>query len=420
MKTIGPLHVENGGNQLLFSEDNGMPMIGATSIAGAFREYAREVFSTDEKNGLVDLFGEGGVKSQKSKVFFTDAIANQRRINTRPHISINSRTGSIQISNGRGQYFEQDYIESDTEFDFAIRLYLDDDRETAVESCLKALDAGVIKLGGMKNSGSGRFKLVSVTKKTWNLKNKGFVTYIKNTGTEEHDILTEIHKVRIDDNFVRIALDFTTKSPLIIKGLPEISLSDDKQPDSVAMKNGFGQYIIPGSSLKGLFRSQCQIIVDFLGRDRQLITEMFGSEKKEKLLDDDKLKCGKLSFHDVVFENADDEVAYTRNKIDKFTGGTMGTALLSEKPIKAKGRMEIILKKGENSDAQIGLILFALRDLTAGDVSLGSHQGIGRGRIAGEKILINDEIIIDLTCAKGNNSEKYTPYLSALIGGEAV
>lgn len=414
MKTVGPLHVENEGDELLFSMDNGMPMIGATSIAGAFREYARE------KNGPDDLFGIGGAKSQKSKVVFTDAVATQRQISTRPHISINSRTGSMQMLNEKGQYFEQDSIESGTEFVFEIRLYLNDDRETVLESCLKALDAGVIKLGGLKNSGSGRFTLVSVTRKTWDLKNKSFVAYIKNTGANEQDILAEIRKLRIDDNFTRIAMDFTTKSPLLIKGLPEAVLSGEKQPNSAAIKNGMGQYIIPGSSLKGLLRNQCQKIIDFLGGDRQLIIEMFGSEKKGKLLDDEKLKCGKLSFNDVIFENANDQVSYSRNKIDKFTGGTMETALLSEKPIKARGRMEMVLKKGENSTEQIGLILFALRDLAVGDAALGSHQGIGRGRITGEKIMVNDEIIIDLTQASVQTSEKVKPYITALTGGEAV
>lgn len=321
--------------------------------------------------------------------------------------------------NEKGQYFEQDYIESGTEFDFEIRLYLIDDQETILESCLKAFDAGIIKLGGLKNSGSGRFTLVSATRKTWDLKNKGFVAYLKNTGANEEEILAEIRKLPIDDSFTRIAMDFTTKSPLLIKGLPEAALSDEKQPDSTAMKNRLGQYIIPGSSLKGLLRNQCRKIVDFFGRDRQLIIEMFGSEKKEKLLDDEKLKCGKLSFNDVIFENANDQVIYTRNKIDKFTGGTVGTALLSEKPVKAGGRIEMVLKKGENSTAQIGLILFALRDLAVGDATLGSHQGIGRGRIAGEKIMVNDDIIIDLTQGNVQNSEKLKPYLTALTGGEA-
>jgi CRISPR/Cas system CSM-associated protein Csm3 (group 7 of RAMP superfamily) len=420
MKTFGPLHIENEGGELLFSEDNGMSMIGATSIAGAFREYARETLGADGKSSLENLFGAGGGKSQKSKIVFTNALAIRRQVGTRPHININNQTGSIQMLNGRGQYFDRDYIESGMEFDFEIRLYLRDDRETILEKCLKALDAGIIKIGGLKNSGSGRFTLVSAKKKTWNLKNKGFVAYIKAAGSEKQEILAEIRKLPVDDNFIRIAMDFATQSPLLIKGLPEAVLSEEKLPDSVAMKNGIGQYIIPGSSLKGLFRSQCQKIVDAVGHDRQMIIEIFGSEKKEHLLEDDELKCGRLSFNDVVLENVNDQVTYTRNRIDKFTGGVKETALLTEKPVKARGRMEMVLKKGENCAAQIGLILFVLRDLAVGEVALGSHQGIGRGRIVGEKIMIDNEIVIDFTQANIQSSEKLKQYVTALIGGETV
>jgi hypothetical protein len=77
-------------------------------------------------------------------------------------------------------------------------------------------------------------------------------------------------------------------------------------------------------------------------------------------------------------------------------------------------------KKSVNSAAHIGLILFALRDLAVGDAALGSHQGIGRGRIAGERIMVNDEVVVDLTKAGAQNSEKLKPYINALIGGEAV
>jgi CRISPR/Cas system CSM-associated protein Csm3 (group 7 of RAMP superfamily) len=420
MKTLGPLHIENEGEELLFSEDNGMPMIGATSIAGAFREYAREALGADGKSSLENLFGIGGGKSQKSKVVFTDALATQRLIGTRPHISINSKTGSVQSFNTRGQYFEQDYIESDTEFDYAIRLYLMDEQETVLEICLRALDTGIIKLGGLKNSGSGRFALISVMKRIWKLTNKGFVDYIIASGAEGREILPEIRQLSLDDHFIRIAMEFTTQSPLLIKGLPEAVSSVEKLPDSIAMRNRLGQYIIPGSTLKGLFRSQCQKIADVMGCDRQMITEIFGSEKKERLPKDEKMQCGRLSFNDVLLENVDDQVTFIRTKIDKFTGGVMGTALLTERPVKARGRMEMVLKKGDNNAAQIGLILFALRDLAVGDTALGSHQGIGRGRIAGDKIMIDNETVIDLTKTDIRNSEKLNSYITAVMGGETL
>ena len=81
-----------------------------------------------------------------------------------------------------------------------------------------------------------------------------------------------------------------------------------------------------------------------------------------------------------------------RVAIDRFTGGSLQSALFNEKPVypcslkeqtKTNIRLRLTLEEPEN--AEIGLLLLTLRDFWYGHAALGGETSNGRGTLQGIK-----------------------------------
>lgn len=83
----------------------------------------------------------------------------------------------------------------------------------------------------------------------------------------------------------------------------------------------------------------------------------------------------------------------SRNRIDRFTGGTIDTALFTTKPIWQKKREEPVVrlhfgvKAAESWEA--GLALLLLKDLWLGRTAIGGEKSIGRGTLKGVRATIS-------------------------------
>ena len=77
----------------------------------------------------------------------------------------------------------------------------------------------------------------------------------------------------------------------------------------------------------------------------------------------------------------------TRNRIDRFTGSTIDSALFCEEPVWQQKRDEktVTLKASLKncSKAEAGLMLLLLKDLWLGNMNIGSGRGVGRGVLRG-------------------------------------
>lgn len=77
-------------------------------------------------------------------------------------------------------------------------------------------------------------------------------------------------------------------------------------------------------------------------------------------------------------------------RIDKFTGGTYRSGKFDEIPVIGKINIKVKVKKEiELAKPVTALILYALRDLACGSISLGGLSSIGRGFLNGNEILID-------------------------------
>ena len=167
-----------------------------------------------------------------------------------------------------------------------------------------------------------------------------------------------------------------TEGELLVKGIAVMD-EGENAPDAVNMKNAGGDYIIPGSSLKGAVRSQMERIAAYLGCE-EVIRETFGCAAEA----DGRGNTGNIAFFDtVVGEAARNDMADVRHRIhiDKFTGGVMERALFSEKNVSGEMKLRIAVSDKNTPDRSCALLLLALRDLAIGVMSLGSGYNIGKG-----------------------------------------
>lgn len=165
-----------------------------------------------------------------------------------------------------------------------------------------------------------------------------------------------------------------------------------RRPDFVhlhthAYASNSNKPVLPGTSIAGALRQRAQRIANTLSGDaakaRRLIDGMFGPRKIEG---GPQLCASRITINE-EFVKQSRAFVQTRIKLDRFTGGTLETALLEEEPTfggQVKLGLRLRLAPNPTKDAEIGLLLLVLKDLWLGDLPLGGEAAIGRGRLRGQ------------------------------------
>ena len=261
------------------------------------------------------------------------------------------------------------------------------------------------KNGSKKTSGAGSFRIKKITAQYYNMtKNSDLFNYLLGTRGNNIDIkLQESASSNAVDTF-EVKLEAIT--PLLIGGT---NVYDPQKPDRMNIKNGLGNYVIPGSSLKGVIRQQCTKISRYFN-SQDIICEIFGSD------DSNKPKAGRVFINDFDLNNVRDNVISNRIHIDKYTASVMEGALVEEEPIFGEFTLKLMYKKTGNKKTDkkaVGLLILALKDLADGSLSIGSGYSIGRGRFKGTKIILNNTTIIDYDTNDNNKALEYIEALKA-------
>ncbi|MFX0548668.1 RAMP superfamily CRISPR-associated protein [Hathewaya histolytica] len=417
VKNITPLHIGTDDDELLISQEYNKVYLPATTISGVFRAYIREIYGEYICN---DVFGEG---KSESKIYVYDSYSDLKSKEVRPSVKIDKHKGSSH----NGVKFNREYVGAEHEFNIRFEVLGKDKEEGEknkeyIYQCLNALNKGQIVLGAYTTSGAGIFSVESIETCSYDFSNiKGLMGYLKRD--KKH--ASKLRKSYIDkgsfvkeveSNFIDFIIKGNLDTPLLVKGQDTL---DYKKPDGENIKNAQGDYVIPGTSVKGVIRSQSERILDYFEK-MFLKEEIFGTEQEEnnsnnedikknnfngniikEKREEDKLPC-RIYVSDVVIENPvnkEGETIYHRIKLDKFTGGVMKGALIEEQPILGELAIKIRLKKFREdkliegnikNNAVIGLLSLALRDLCIGDVSLGSGFSIGRGKLRADCMEIKD------------------------------
>lgn len=431
-KLTQPLHVGSAGGkseEVLIHPVTRKPYLQASGIAGPFRAYFAGGRTAEEVGDVFGISGEDLPKEKnmngelvraddvESRIQFTDGVfVNEPKLELRPHVKIDSVTGTVASRDNGGQKFNTEYIGSGAEVKYAIYLYGKKEDAVAdrklIEDILSAVQAEAVQMGGMKSTGCGYMTITEAYVYSFDMEDEDSRNkWIEEDQLDksEYDIL-KISKL-IDKNPVAytVVISGKTEGSMLIRAIAVSEVGEDA-PDSVNIRNAGKQYIVPGSSLKGAVRNRMESILSYIGKDlpvwykEKMIIDAFGGReielkedsKKRKNAKDDKYtgRVGNLRFYDTVvgtIEDNDMAPLQHRIRIDKLTGGVMHTGKFSEKNMAGDFEMKIAVGDMNSPDATFALLVMALRDLMIGIYNLGSGYSVGKGFLTIDKVEITDK-----------------------------
>lgn len=414
-----PMHVGSADGEredILRHPTMGQPFIQASGIAGVMADYVQKAYG---ENTRIDLFG--GVKQiekseekenqkndrrveVKSKVVVLDGrfVTGTVKLEMRTRCSLNGATGSVNKKEvigsdaDSGQLRAAEYIGCGSEFNFVVLVYGEGYQK--VEEVFAAINAGKIYFGGQNTIGFGKVSLKEIRVSAYNMKEEGdrkkwkeVTDLYQEDGKSETENITKLANELPGKEYC-ITFDAALNTALlikanmvdeerIIKSLGEM----EQMPDFMNIINAKKEYIIPGSSLKGVFRSRMETIGKYLDLPKEWLEEIF--EQRSKILFEDTVICRDRSYEK------------KRIHLNKISGSTKYKALFSECVTGGRAEISIYIdtlrleqssEAGLSPKACIALLLYVIRDLALGAVTLGSGTSIGRGLVEVERVQIQE------------------------------
>lgn len=454
MQNYSPLRISSGVDDgitdiLVLKDKKGKAFIPGTSITGVLRAKMSNIYGD---RAVDKLFGSIDDDGNQSMINISDIVLENAKIINRDGIKIDSFTGVSK----QGAKFDFEAIDKGATGDLYIEV-------TLRESCLSeqnkpnisyrkehkdfAINGDVygeltatiadiltegINVGSLTTKGYGKIKSREPVKmyvfdfknpqgamKWWQYLNEGILQDVAYTGNKTVAVVSE-------KDFV-MQMEFALTSSMIIRDY-DVDTDDEKEKiAAVQMKSG-EDFVIPATSIKGVLKSRAyKILMNLNHHDEQeaedFLDKLMGRETDNK---EDKGQKSRLYIDEVYIRpNILHSKKQSRNRIDRFTGGTIDSALFTDKPIwqtdKSKATIAINLQVQNCDEKEAGLMLLVMKDLWLGDLAIGGNKAIGKGvlkgkkctiQYAGESFLIQDDGGFHVS----DNIDKLEAYVQKLSG----
>lgn len=227
-------------------------------------------------------------------------------------------------------------------------------------------------------------------------------------------------------NECKFSLQITTVGPLLVKSGYATPHGPDMSP-VLTYRNGQEQVFIPGSSLKGVFRSHVEKVIRSLKDD--VVCVPFGDafcgdkfenrkKKKEELTNeivyhDSCPACrlfgstyfiGRIAIGDAYLTTSPGVERYTEKRdgvgIDRFSGGAANRALFNLQVVSAGTTFQTDVYLRNFEIWQLGAVMLILQDMEDELIRVGSGRSRGLGHIKGTVSQIDIQYIQPNTVGK--------------------
>ena len=388
----------------ILRDKNGRPFIPGTSVAGVLRAAFSQEKAFPEMEAL--FFG-GKVKALdadvQSAVDIDDIEFGKTEIVQRDGVCIDDVRG---VAADKKKY-DYELVERGAKGEFraeiTLRGYhkeiLGDGLPAAVHRLAKGVAAG-FRLGAMTAKGFGRVQVEGLVMDRYDFGNPAdaFAWLSEPRGKavdHEDEVKTEASDRPLTESNLMIDADFALVGSLLVKDadVPDGKKTDDGSAIHAVMKKSRNAYMIPGPSVKGALRHHAGHILKSLGfqAPKNFLNGLMGLDDEalkaaSKRKDEKTLRQSRFFVDEVyIAPDAAKPFVQTRNRIDRFTGGTIGGALFTTEAIWGKGGKPVHIHfeiRGAEA-ADVGLAMLLLKDLSLGRVPLGGEKSIGRGILEG-------------------------------------
>ena len=361
----------------VLKNDSGKPFIPGTSLCGVLREWLTNI----NPDAVPKLFGDPD--DMQSSIQIEDIELANGEIFSRDGVRIDGLTGT-GVTGGK---YDFEFVErgASGKLNMLINLrgvHADEKNSSpekivaVVKMLLKKLSDG-IRLGALTSKGFGLAKVENLTANIYDFRKKSDVAAWFLEKDSSCKLLPSTKDFPATNDLV-VDAQFNFNSSFIVRDYEVNAADRSKKVSAVTMKS-CGDFVIPGTSLKGILRHRAEYIFAKLGLNKNLLDNLMGTTTS-------KSRFG-VSESYVSAEKNFAEVNHTRNKIDRLTGGTLQGTLFTTKPVYQKNfdksTLTIHFEIRNANDSEVGLAIFLLRDLWFGRVAVGGEKSVGRGTLKG-------------------------------------
>lgn len=364
----------------VLKDRDGVPYIPGTSLAGALRASMGEMTGDG-------LFGCSASETPwQSMVQIADVMLADATLTVRDGVSLDTYTKTTI----KGHKYTYEAIERGARGALYIEVTL---RQSIAEIIEKVENMVLIRIamrlaaglhiGALTAKGFGRVRLecgrLSIYDFTDFAAVQSYLMGREAPGTLDIVAAPEM-AAALSGADLTVRADFALESALLVRDY--VAQSEGDTTIAARQKKSGDDYLIPGTSIKGALRHRAEELADMLGKPRAFIDGLMGqpasAATKQK---------SRLTVEECYIRAGLKEAQQSRNRIDRFTGGTVDSALFTEVPVwqerdgEATVRLELSVR--EASAAETGLMLYLLRELWQGRLPLGGEAGIGRGVLRG-------------------------------------
>ena len=425
LKLLSPLLIGTGDmrgerrsevDTLVLTDKEERPFIPGTSLAGVLRSWFEDV----DKEAAMLLFGginQQGMADMQSAIDIADIMLEKTSLVLRDGVSIDGATGT----GIEGRKYDYEAVERGGEGQLymviTLRTYHYEARkdwQELVQKLVNLLRTG-IRLGALTAKGFGHVASENISAAWYDFSKVADVKAWLCNDTPALTLKGRRQHSAANTTLV-VDADFSLRHSLIVRNTHIDRKKNGNKIAAEQMKSK-GDFLIPGTSLKGVLRHQAEYILHAIGKPTSLLDDLMGYSTKERS------QKSRFTVDEVYFKEGVKAAPQTRNRLDRFTGGTLSSALFTTEPVWQKGNegtLHIHYEIRQCEAWEAGLALFLLKDLWTGRVAIGGEKAVGRGTLQGVKaeVAFMDEkyVLGDAGQVIQGDAAKLEQYAKALLG----